>query len=44
MRGDHEPRFLFFAKHAIQDSNIQPWMFLAKVKTHQSMYFFIEVS
>ena len=30
--GDHAPSFLFFAKPAIQNPNIQPAVFLVKMK------------
>ena len=39
--GGHRSNFLFFAKPAIQNPNIQPGVFLAKVKDKQSMTFFI---
>ena len=41
VRGDHVPSFLFFAKPAIQNPNIQPGVFLAKMKGQQSMPFFV---
>ena len=34
VRGDHVPSFLVFAKPAIQNLNIQPGEFLAKMKSH----------
>ena len=37
----HAPGFLFFAKPAIQNPNIQPGVFLARMKGQQSMSFFI---
>ena len=37
----HAPSFLFFAKPVIQNPNIQPGVFLAKMKGHQLMPFFI---
>ena len=43
VRGDHVPSFLFFAKPAIQNPNIQPGVFLAKMKSHQSMSFLFPV-
>ena len=39
--GDHVPSFLFFAKPAIQNPNIQSGVFSAKMKSHQSMSFFV---
>ena len=39
--GGHAPSFLFFAKPAIQNPNIQPGKFLTKMKGQQSMSFFI---
>ena len=39
VRGDHTRSFLFFAKLAIQNPNIQPGVFLAKMKGQQSMSF-----
>ena len=41
VRGDHAPSFLFFPKPDIQNPNIQPGVFLAKIKGQQSMYFFV---
>ena len=41
VRGDHVLSFSFFAKPAIQNPNIQPGMFLAKMKSQQSMSFFV---
>ena len=41
VRGDHAPNFLFFAKPAIQNPDIQPGIFLAKMKVQQSISFFI---
>ena len=35
--GDHGPSFLFFAKPTIQTPNIQPGVFLVKMKGQQSM-------
>ena len=37
--GDHKPSFLFFAKPAIQDPDIQPGVFLDKMKGQQSVSF-----
>ena len=39
--GDHVPSFLFFAKSAIQNPNIQPGVFLTKMKGQQLMSFFV---
>ena len=41
VRGGQAPNFLFSAKPAIQNSNIQPLVFLAKMKDQQSLYFLI---
>ena len=41
VHGGHAPSFLFFAKPAIQNPNIQPGVFLARMKGQQSMSFFI---
>ena len=41
VRGDHVPSFLFFAKPAIQNPNIERRVFLAKMKSQQSMSFFV---
>ena len=38
--GDHTRSFLFSTKPAIQNSNIQQGVFLAKMKDQQSMYLF----
>ena len=43
VHGDHAPSFLFFAKPVIQNPNIQPGVFLAKMKSHQSMSFLFTV-
>ena len=40
VRGNHVPSFLFFAKPTMQNPNILPGVFLAKMKVQQSMYFF----
>ena len=34
VRGDHAPSFLFLAKPAMQNPNIQQGVFLAKMKGH----------
>ena len=44
VHGDHVPSFLFFIKSAIQNANIQPGVFLAKMKIHQTMSFFCLLS
>ena len=41
VHGSHAPNILFFAKTAIQNPNIQPGVFLAKMKRQQSMSFLI---
>ena len=41
VHADHVPSFLFFAKPAIQNPNIQPGVFLAKMKGQQLMSFFV---
>ena len=41
VRCDHAPSFSFFTKPEIQNPNIQPGMFLAKMKGQQSMSFFV---
>ena len=41
VHADHVPSFLFFAKPAIQNPNIQPGVFLAKMKGQQLMFFFV---
>ena len=46
VHGGHAPSFLFFAKLAIQNLNIQPvvfWLFLAKMQSQQSMTFLSSV-
>ena len=43
VRGDRAPSFLFFAKPAIQNTNIQPGVFLAKMEDQESMYFLFTV-
>ena len=43
VRGDHVPSFSFFAKPAIQNPNIQPGMFLAKMKSHQCLFLLIVI-
>ena len=41
VRSNHAPSFLFFAKLALQNPNIQPGVFLAKTEDQQSISFFI---
>ena len=36
---DHAPSFLFFANPAIQNSNVQPGVFLAKMQGQKAMSF-----
>ena len=43
VRGYHVLSFSFFAKPAIQNPNIQPAVFLAKMKSHRSMSFLLTV-
>ena len=40
VHGGHAPSFLFFAKLDVKSSNLQPVIFLAKMK-HQQCVFFI---
>ena len=39
VQGNHAPSFLFFAKPAIQDPNIQPAVLFAKIKGQQCLFF-----
>ena len=41
VRGDHVQSFLFFIKSAIRNANIHPGVFLAKMKIHKTMSFFV---
>ena len=41
VHGGHTPSFLFFAKPAIQNPDIQTGMFLAKMESQQSMFFYL---
>ena len=43
MRGDHAPNFSFFAKPDIQNHNIQPGVFSAKMKGRKSVSFLFTV-
>ena len=43
VQGNHAPSFLFFAKPAIQDPNIQPAVLFAKIKGQQSFFYFLTI-
>ena len=41
VHGGQTPNILFFAKPAIENRNIQPGVFLTKIKGQQSVSFFV---
>ena len=43
VHGGHAPSFLFFAKLDIKSPNLQPVVFLAKIKDQQCVYYFLSI-